>query len=253
MGIKRVLADFTETLTGTRIMQAQQVGLVFEEEHLRRFFAHFAIDCVFDVGANAGQYAQMLRTRVGYEGPIVSFEPIPELAAQLRARAEASSNWFIEEVALDSQVRAASFNVMKSDQFSSLRDPSHSDIDIFKDANAVARKVDVTTSTLDVYFRHYKDKLDFRSAYLKLDTQGNDVAVVSGAGESIRAFAGLQSELAIRKLYDGAEDFQSALQFYRSKGFELSAFVPNNAGHFPTLVEIDCIMYRSGLQPPSPE
>jgi FkbM family methyltransferase len=252
MGIKRVLADFAEALMGTRIMLPGQVGLVYEEEHLKRFFDHFRIDCVFDVGANAGQYAEMLRTRTGYSGPIISFEPIPELAAILRAKAAATPNWFIEEVALDSSVRPASFNVMKGDQFSSLREPFHGDVDLFKDANSVARKIAITTSTLDRYYQKYKEKLDFRRPYLKLDTQGNDVAVVSGAGDIVREFAGMQSELAVRRLYDGAHDFKTALEFYHSKGFELSAFVPNDAGHFPTLLEIDCIMYRAALLQPSP-
>jgi hypothetical protein len=77
MGIKRVLADFAEALMGTRIMLPGQVGLVYEEEHLKRFFDHFRIDCVFDVGANAGQYAEMLRTRTGYSIAGRSFHSNP--------------------------------------------------------------------------------------------------------------------------------------------------------------------------------
>jgi FkbM family methyltransferase len=253
VGIKRVVANYAEALTGTRIMLPEQVGLIFEEEHLRRFFAHFRIDCVFDVGANAGQYAEMLRQRINYTGPIISFEPIPELASLLRTKATTTSNWFIEEAALDSSVRRASFNVMNGDQFSSLREPYHGDVDLFQHVNTVARKIEVMTSTLDQHYHEYKKKLTFRRPYLKLDTQGNDVAVVSGAGDIVCEFAGLQSELAIHKLYDGVHDFESALHFYRSKGFELSAFVPNNASHFPMLLEIDCIMYHKALRQPSPE
>ena len=35
-----------------------------------------------------------------------------------------------------------------------------------------------------------------------------------------------------------------ALSFFSNHGFELSAFVPNNYGHFPSLIETDCIMFR---------
>jgi hypothetical protein len=56
-------------------VRPRKMALLFEEEHLRRFLRHFEVDCVFDVGANSGQYATMVRERAGYLGPIVSFEP----------------------------------------------------------------------------------------------------------------------------------------------------------------------------------
>jgi hypothetical protein len=37
-----------------------------------------------------------------------------------------------------------------------------------------------------------------------MDTQGNDFAVTEGAGNALGAFVGLQSELAMGKLYNGA-------------------------------------------------
>ena len=249
MGLKRGLADFAESLTGTRIITPDNAGLVFGEEHLKRFFSHFGIDCVFDVGANEGQYAEMLRGRVGYRGPIISFEPIPELAAGLRAKANKVEQWFIEEVALDSDVRERFFNVMASNQFSSLLSPSHRDFAALAEANSVERKIQLTTSTLSIHFQKYRAALGFKNPYLKMDTQGNDLAVAHGAGDFIRGFAGLQSELSVRKLYDGSADFLTALEYYTAKGFELSAFIPNNAAHFPTLIEVDCILYQPALRP----
>ena len=60
-------------------------------------------------------------------------------------------------------------------------------------------------------------------------------------------FVGLQSELAIKKIYEEAIDFREAITSYEELGFVLSAFVPNNQGHFPLLVETDCIMVRKEL------
>ena len=77
-----------------------------------------------------------------------------------------------------------------------------------------------------------------------MDTQGHDLAVAAGAGEELKAFVGLQSELAMVQLYAGSPSYREALDFYASYGFTLSAFVPNNFGHFPRLMEMDCIMFR---------
>jgi hypothetical protein len=84
-----------ERAFGVQVIPYGHAALVFEREHLRRFLSHFKVDCVFDVGANAGQYAQMLRERAGFEGTIISYEPIPEFAAQLRMAAKSDPAWFV--------------------------------------------------------------------------------------------------------------------------------------------------------------
>lgn len=39
---------------------------VWEQQQLSNIFRNFGVDYVFDVGANHGQYATMLRKRCGY-------------------------------------------------------------------------------------------------------------------------------------------------------------------------------------------
>jgi hypothetical protein len=41
--------------------------------------------------------------------------------------------------------------------------------------------------------------------------------------------------------------YNTAIENYARLGFDLSAMVPNNAGHFPVLVEMDCILIRRSL------
>ena len=57
-------------------------------------------------------------------------------------------------------------------------------------------------------------------------------------------FVGIQSELAIKRIYANTPGYQEALKFYTDRGFILSAFVPNNSGYFPYLIEMDCIMFN---------
>jgi FkbM family methyltransferase len=54
------------------------------------------IDLVLDVGANTGQFASSLRA-IGYNGRIVSFEPLSSAHARLSAAAKGASTWIVHE------------------------------------------------------------------------------------------------------------------------------------------------------------
>jgi FkbM family methyltransferase len=238
---KRSMANALERLTGARIVSSTGIGALYEAEHIRRLIAGFDIDCVFDVGANAGQYARMLRERVKYSGPIVSFEPVPHLAQHLRVTAASCTNWYIREVALDRNAGSARLMVTRDSQFSSLRKVSKLGRSMFPKHVDVSDEIDVITSTLASEVRHWRDRIGFRRPYLKVDTQGNDLAVAEGAGDLLREFVAIQAEVAIQKLYDGIPDQAQAISFFRDEGFGPSAFAPNNEGTFPILLETDCI------------
>jgi FkbM family methyltransferase len=245
MGTRKILVNLVEQLIDARIVRPANLAPLWEEEHLRRFLRHFEVDCIFDVGANIGQYGTMLRKRAGYKGAIISFEPIPEVAAKLRETAQQDGRWYVEEVALGAESGRITFNVTASNQMSSLRLPQTSETELFKTNTEIMRKIDVRMSTLAQELPKYRKTLGFKRPFLKMDTQGHDVEVARGADEELRQFVGLQSELAIKRIYAGAPNYEEALTFYRRNGFTLSALVPNNFGHFPHLIEIDCIMFRA--------
>ncbi len=241
MSIRRALADLLGKALGVTIVRKGRLGLLFEAEHLARVFQAFAIDCVFDVGANAGQYARRIR-RLGFAGQIISFEPIPELAAALRPLAARDGRWRVEELALSDADGEAEFNVMAVSQFSSLRAPSQAETTDFAASNRVERTVRVRTARLDGLIDSLRAETGFSRPFLKMDTQGADVAVATGAGARLADFVGLQSELAIKRLYEGQPDYRAAIDLYEAAGFELSALLPNTFGHFPLLMETDCVM-----------
>jgi FkbM family methyltransferase len=249
MSLKRQVANLLERISGNMIIPTHELHLLPERLHLRRLLNYLDVDCVFDVGANAGQYATMLREQVGYRGPIISFEPIPELAASMRKRAARDPNWHVQAMALDREAGTATFNVMRESEFSSLRRPAKNQPETFSASNEVIREIQVERSTVEAQIQHWQSKLGFKRPFLKMDTQGNDLAVIEGAGKSLAEFAGLQTELAILRLYDGSADFSATLTACQEKGFVISAFVPNNEGKFPVLVEVDCIMINKKFAP----
>jgi FkbM family methyltransferase len=250
MGVTGVVHKFKESYRKLRSMRLLDVRKLYEEwepMHLRRLLQEYRVDCVFDVGANYGQYAEVLRRKAKFEGLIISFEPMPAAASALREKAKGQRNWIIEEMAIADTDDYRSLNIMKSSQLSSLSEPRHDEVEIFHDSNRVKEVVSVRTENLATAYRRLKQAYQFQRPFLKLDTQGFDVEIVSSAKNVLREFIGLQSELAVKKLYANSVDFRSAITLYQECGFQLSAFVPNNAGHFPQLIETDCIMVRDDL------
>ena len=202
---------------------------------------------MFDIGANEGQYASMLRRAARYSGQIVSFEPAPDMASILRRKAGKDQRWKVEEIAVASSPGRQDFNVMKASAFSSLSSPRHDEVAIFRNQNLPVQRISVETDTLSRVYARLKAELGFQRPFLKLDTQGFDVEIVKSGRDIMRDFVGLQSELSIRPIYEHSVDFRQAISFYQELGFEMSALVPNNAGCFPLLVEMDCIMVRADL------
>lgn len=234
-------------LASLRLVDSRRLAILPERMHLRRLLSWLEVDCVFDVGANTGQYAAMLRRNAGYRGRIISFEPIPEAAEQIRRKAASDKAWTVEQLALAEAAGWRTFNIMASSEFSSLSQPKSDEVGLFNELNRPVRTITVETRTLDQAFRRLQDQFGFRRPFLKMDTQGFDLSVIQGAQACLQQFVGFQSELAIKRIYQDATDFRDALRVYENLGFDLSAFVPNNAGHFPALIEMDCILVRRDL------
>jgi FkbM family methyltransferase len=169
---------------------------------------------------------------------------MPHACKQLRVRSESDPKWLIRQVALDRFAGKAQFNIMSNDKFSSLKSPTTSDYDKLAAANQVHQTIEVEATTLSTELVELSSRYSFERPFLKMDTQGNDVRVVEGAGQDILRFVGIQSELSIKKLYSDTLYFHEVIAYYMAKGFAISSVFDNNAGHFPDLVEMDCIMYR---------
>ncbi len=77
------------------------------------------ITTVLDVGANVGQFAELLRL-MGYRGKIISFEPLRAAYQELAAKAAADGNWEAHNFALGMQCGHATINVSNYSVLSSL-------------------------------------------------------------------------------------------------------------------------------------
>lgn len=229
------------------LVNKRDLGIAHGEYMLQRLIALLRVDMVFDVGGNVGQYAGQLRRKIGYRGPLLSFEPMPAAAARLRALAARDPQWQVRECAIDEQAGRPRFNIMAGDQFSSLLPPSQAFEGRFHGQHRVAQVIEVEAITL----REAVDAAPaFERGLLKLDTQGSEMRILRAGLESLPRFPAIQIEVGFQTLYEGEEDFHQVLAAFEHWGYRLCALFPNNQGHFPHLLEMDALFLRREFLPP---
>ncbi|WP_336972371.1 FkbM family methyltransferase [Sphingobium aromaticiconvertens] len=244
---QRYVRELRNRWLAVRLSLRGQIHQYPEILALRMFLTGFAIDCVIDVGANQGQYATTLRRDVGFGGTILSFEPNPEAFSILERRAAGDRRWHVFNMALSDFDGTAQFNIMAAEQFSSLERPAAELDPIFTDRNKVTRQVEMQCRRLSGLLPELRAAHGFIRPFLKMDTQGHDLSVCEGAGEMLADLTGLQTELAVRPIYEGGTAYRAMIEWLDGRGFAPSAFFANNKGHFPLLVEMDGIFVNRAL------
>ena len=239
--VLRVSRAFGYDIVPLREMRERDFAL-----HLRELLAKLRVDCVLDVGANVGQYHDFLRHRVLYDGPIVSFEPVSHHVELLRERSRSDSNWHIEGYALGSRDGAMPINVMVSDQFSSFLEPDNAKVLDYATLNVPCSKETVTVRTLDVVLPALQERLGFDRPYLKLDTQGFDIEVLRGGGDSLPAIRALQTEASIIGIYKGMPGYMDTIRYLDGCGFDITGLYAVSRDSSLRLVEFDCVMINRG-------
>lgn len=212
--------------------------------HLHKVFSRLDINCVIDVGAHYGEYGGFLR-EIGYEGWIISFEPVSANFDLLKAASAADPRWAINNSALSDHGGAEPINVMTNSVFSSFLSPSAFASAQFEGQVAVERVERVQVRRLDEIFEDVIATVPDPKVFLKMDTQGHDVKVLRGATGRLDRILALQSEVSVYSLYDGMTDYLSAMQEMAQLGFVVT-------GLFPVVrqddglrsIEFDCVMVR---------
>lgn len=210
--------------------------------HLKAILKSRDIDCVLDVGANIGQYGQLLR-EIGYTGHIVSFEPVKTVFDKLLNKAENDQKWICYNLALSDESHSKDINVYGGTQFSSFLDINDYAKNIWDDVN-VAKKETVKMIRLDDLSGEIESRTGCRNVYLKLDTQGFDLNVFRGALNSLGKVRAMQSELALISVYENMQDPYAVLQEYHDHGFFISGLYPINKDASMAVIEYDCVLVK---------
>jgi FkbM family methyltransferase len=205
---------------------------------------YFGINTVFDIGANTGQFAQEIR-KVGFDGLIISFEPLTNAYQKLTTNASTDPNWIIHpQTAIGDHDGEIEINVSNNSYSSIL--PMLTAHTNAAPSSFYINKEKVLISRLDTVCSNYLKK-DSRY-FIKIDTQGYEWSVLDG-GESILANAlGVCCELSIVPLYEGQHLWQEIIERLKHSGFTLWAiqkgFTDANNGR---ALQVEGIFIRSSL------
>jgi FkbM family methyltransferase len=233
----RLLAKVGYTLVPTWRLHNRPLA-----NHLARLLKQCDIDCVIDVGANDGGYVRFLRTEVGYRGLVLSFEPVAALAAKCRDDAAADPNWKVFQYAIGNEEGEAEINVASYSQLSSILQPTASPPEAMVDLMAISHREVVQVRRLDSVLPDLQRSHGFRRPYLKIDTQGFDLAVVEGAGDVLQTMIAAQTELSFRPIYQGMPGWRTVLDVLEARQFAVSNMFAINTDASLRVIEFDCIL-----------
>jgi FkbM family methyltransferase len=210
---------------------------------LGNFLAGRDIDLVLDVGASTGNYGWTIRAG-GYEGRICSFEPLSAAFARLEKRTAEDPAWSCLRLALGAQPGEAEINVAGNSDSSSLLEMGERHARSDPDSVYVGRE-SIELGTLDgVWDRVVRDG---DRVFLKLDVQGYEIEALRGAGRSLPQLAGVQAELSLVPLYEGAPSWTEVIGYLQERGFQPErlepAFEDPETGQ---ILQVDAVFMRDG-------
>lgn len=213
-----------------------------DEEILVKQIVHKNIDMIFDIGANIGQFGELIY-KLGYKGKMVSFEPLKKAYDILDSTSRSYSGWIpAERCAVgdeDGEIEIhVSENTISSSALSMLEEHE----------NAAPKSKYVGTEKVNVYkldtiFDKYS--AGCKNVLVKIDTQGYEDKVLNGAVKSLDLVKGLFLEMSLVKLYDGQVLFKELYERILLNGFELygiqPAFVNKETGR---VLQVDATFFR---------
>lgn len=211
------------------------------EERRSKLLRHFGVSVILDVGANEGQFATEVRA-LGYEGRIISFEPLSNAAQSLSQRALADPGWTVLQSAVGDEYGSATLYIAANSVSSSLLPILKRHVSAAPESRYVdSEEVPITTLT-------EATKLLLSSSdrvFLKVDAQGYQRHVLRGAEGIWDLIVGLQVEFSLTPLYEGEMLFHEGVPLLLEQGFSLMGVEPGftDPGSGRTL-QVDAILFR---------
>jgi len=208
---------------------------------LLRGFDAFGIDLVFDVGANTGQFAREIRD-TGFKGRIVSFEPLSTAHRELTAAAESDPLWSVHErCALGDREGLVELNVAGNSVSSSILEMAAAHAAAAPGSAYVGHEQTALLTLDAVAQKHLGGS---QRPFLKVDTQGFEWQVLTGAEQTLPSIQGVLCELSLVVLYEGQHLWRDMVDRLEGAGFTLWGLQPSFMDARGRNLQSDAIFFR---------
>lgn len=213
-----------------------------DEEILVKQIVHNGIDMIFDIGANTGQFGELIY-RLGYKGKMVSFEPLSSAYNILASTSKSYEGWKLaEKCAIGDEDGEIEMHISENSISSSAMDM----IDTHENAAPKSKYIGVEKAKvyrLDTVFDKYAEGC--KNVLVKIDTQGYEEKIFNGGVKSMEKMKGLYLEMSLVKLYEGQILFKELYERTISNGFGMygiqPAFVNKETGR---VLQVDATFFR---------
>ncbi|MDQ6481883.1 FkbM family methyltransferase [Dyadobacter sp. LHD-138] len=189
----------------------------------KAFLMDNSINVILDVGANVGQFAQSMFD-IGYNGKMISFEPIQAIFDKLEKKAKGNTKWQTCHFALGDFDGTANINISALDASSSLLPFVEDMTEVLTDLYYTKQEC-IEVKQLDSIFEAIIPDMDTK-IFLKIDTQGFEKAVLDGAKDHLERIKMVQIELSLQEIYKGELTMNQMITYLESKGFKLWSVEP---------------------------
>ncbi|HBJ35927.1 MAG TPA: hypothetical protein DDZ51_14500 [Planctomycetaceae bacterium] len=198
---------------------------------------------VFDVGAFHGEVALALRKKMP-ASRVFAFEPFPSSFKQLKSNTSHDPAIHVYEVGFADSAGHRKFSSNEHAPANSLLETDQRGHETWgQSVLNTTEQVEVTIDTID----RFVDSNDVECIdVLKLDCQGAEPLVISGASKALmdRKVRVIYAEIILQPTYVGQQSFHESLLMYNAAGFELFNIYNLSLTPDGVLRQIDAIFVR---------
>lgn len=210
------------------------------DSHIHNLFKNNKINFVLDIGANRGTFAKKIRM-LGYQGQIMSFEPLSQLYENLVIESSSDKKWTVFNIGFGEFKEEVTINKTKGSDLSSILMPNETGKDLFTNKMEIEETQNIILETLDSFYESFNLS---GGVFLKTDTQGFDLNVLKGGALCLKKINFVLVETSFIPIYKNSPSFNEIYEYLNSLGFKLSGIYPVSKNTLGQIIETDSLFIK---------